>query len=689
MTNHLIHETSPYLLQHAGNPVDWHPWRRDALDRAAAEGRPILLSIGYSACHWCHVMERESFEDPEIAALMNERFVNIKVDREERPDIDQIYMNAVQALTGRGGWPLTVFLTPDGRPFYGGTYFPPEPRHGMPSFRQVLEAVSDAYASRPGEVAQAAARLLEAMSPSPSAEAESSDELPKSSLVDDAIRTLEGAYDPVHGGFGRAPKFPQPAVLELLLRYHARTGAARPLEMALHTLRRMAAGGMRDHVGGGFHRYSVDDRWLVPHFEKMLYDNALLARAYLDAFRATGAADLARVAVSTLEYVLADLTAPQGGFYSARDADSEGEEGLFYLWTPTEVDEVLDAPDAELVRRHYDITPAGNFEGRSIPHPVTDVHEEARRAGVAPDALRARLARARAAMAKARARRVPPRRDEKILASWNGLAIRTLAAAGITLGRTDFLSAARRAMAFIDARMRPGGALCHVWAAGRAHVPAFLADHGAIGNAALTLHEATLEPEWLAAARSSAEEALVAFWSEEDGIFHDTRHDAEPLVARPREITDGAIPSGTSLALELLIRLGTLLEEERYLAVARRALASSAGMMRRYPAAFGRLLSCLHRAHAAPAELVIVGPPERDDTETMLRTAWEGYRPDLVVTGGRPGDGGAHAQGFAQPLLEGRTMIDGHATAYVCRDRVCGLPLSTPAALGEALSDIT
>jgi len=546
MPNRLARQSSPYLLQHADNPVDWYPWGPEALERARELDRPILLSIGYSSCHWCHVMERESFVDPAVADVMNRSFVSVKVDREERPDIDQVYMRAVQAMTGQGGWPLTVFLTPTGEPFYGGTYFPPAPRQGMPSFRQVLDATARAWDEQPEGVRKGAAQLLSALRRAQEAAgAGDGAAVPGEELLDVAVRLMARQYDPTWGGFGGAPKFPQPVTLEVLLRQHARTGEPEPLDMALHTLRRMASGGIRDHLGGGFHRYAVDARWLVPHFEKMLYDNALLARVYLDAYRLTGAADLREVAEHTLDYVLADLRDPRGGFYAARDADSEGEEGRYYLWTAGQVLAALPDEEARPFMRCYDVTPGGNFEGRNILWLPHDLETVARAGGIGVDDLRRVLTRARDTLLALRMERVPPRRDEKVLVGWNGMALRALAEAGGTLGRADYVDAAAVGADFVLTEARRDGTLHHTWKDGKAGVPAFLEDHAALGNALLSLHEATLDRRWLDEARWCCEETLRQFWEEGAGLFHDSSaRDGERLFMRPRDPMDNATPSG-------------------------------------------------------------------------------------------------------------------------------------------------
>jgi uncharacterized protein YyaL (SSP411 family) len=672
MPNRLARESSPYLRQHADNPVDWYPWGPEALECAVREDRPILLSVGYSSCHWCHVMEHESFEDPAVADLMNRLFVNVKVDREERPDIDQVYMKAVQAMTGQGGWPMTVFLTPMGTPFFGGTYFPPAPRPGMPSFAHVLTSVHDAWTNRRDDVEAGGARLLELLKRT-STGAAGLEANP--ALIETAVRTLASRYDPRYGGFGGAPKFPQPVTLELLMRHHVRTGERAALDMVVHTLRSMATGGLRDHLAGGFHRYSVDERWLVPHFEKMLYDNALLAAAFFDAWRLTGADDLAEVVEETLDYLLTDLRDSKGGFHAARDADSEGEEGLFYVWTPAEVDEVLGPDEAPLFRRVYDVSDAGNFEGHSIlhlPHPIDAVADAE---GIAPADLRARLARSREALLRRRSQREHPFRDEKVIVSWNGLAIRTLAEAGVAFGRTDWVEAAVAAASFIQSTMRRDGRLRRSWIDGQASGPAFLEDHASLGNALLSLHAATLDPAWLDGALAECDTILEYFWDPDVGTVFDTPADGERLVVRARDAMDNATPSGVSLAAELLARAGHLTGDSRWGDAARAIVDREAESLERFGPAFGRLLSVLDRLNADPVEIVIAGG-EDDATHALLRAAHGVFLRGAVVTGLQ--DDGPSPD---MPLLRGRGRVDGQAAAWVCRSFACRLPVTEPGAL--------
>ncbi|MDE2875222.1 MAG: thioredoxin domain-containing protein [Gemmatimonadota bacterium] len=677
MPNRLASETSPYLLQHAHNPVDWYPWCDEALALARDHDRPILLSIGYSACHWCHVMERESFEDDETAALMNRSFVNIKVDREERPDVDSIYMRAVQAMTGHGGWPLTAFLTPAGVPYYGGTYFPPEPRHGMPSFRQVLAAAANAYHSRRDEVARAGAQLTEVLGRSATEPQPASGpfDLSDGRLFAHAVSAAGRTFDPTNGGFGGAPKFPQPDFLDFLLR----TGGpeSHGVSMASHTLSRMAAGGIRDHAGGGFHRYSVDARWLVPHFEKMLYDNALIARALTRA-HLLGARHLGAVAEETLDYVLEDLTSPEGVFHSARDADSEGEEGLFYLWTPAQVAAVLGRDEARLLSRVYDVSEAGNFEGRNILHLPHDLDAVARQEGVGRVELDGRLRDSLAALKDHRAARPEPLRDEKVLTSWNGFTIRALAEAGPALGRPDYTAAGARAASFLLHTMRRGDRLLRVFAAGRAHIDGFLEDYGALGNACLSLYEATLEARWLTEASWIADAVVAHFWSPAEQLFHDAPADGEALVVRPRDIMDNATPSGNSLAVELLVRLAATTGSAAHGEIAEAVFARERGTMERYPSAVGRLLTAAVQ-HATPRlEITLVGSPP--SLSGMLDVAHRHPHPNRVIAGGDPEDPAV----AALPAMEGR--LDRAGQAFVCVGTTCREPVSTPQALDAALT---
>ncbi|MEO6797926.1 MAG: thioredoxin domain-containing protein [Candidatus Dormibacter sp.] len=666
MTNRLAAETSPYLLEHAENPVDWYPWGPEALGRARAENKPILLSIGYSACHWCHVMARESFEDGEIAALMNRSFVSIKVDREERPDLDQVYMRAVQGMTGSGGWPMTVFLLPDGTPFFGGTYFPPTERHGMPSFRRVLEAVREAFTLRQPEVLQTAGQVRAFLArPTPTAAPQAL----TPALLDEAFARLARDYDPAHGGFGGAPKFPQPQLIDFLLRTNLRTAERQPLEMATTTLRAMANGGIYDQLGGGFHRYAVDGHWLVPHFEKMLYDNALLTRVYLDGWQRTGDPAFARIASQTLDFVRTEMTAPEGGFYSSLDADSEGEEGRFYVWTPAELRDALDGADAARLAAFFDVTEAGNFEGCNILHPVRPGAIEAL------DSMRARLLAVRAG-------RVRPHRDEKVLAGWNGLMLRAVAEGAHVLDRPDLEGIAIRNAQFLLSRMRSGRRMLRSFKDGRATLPGYLEDQAAVADGILSVYSLTLDDRWLDAARDLTAEMLAAFWDPDTEAFFDTAADHETLVVRPQEITDNAVPSGTSMAIDVLLRAGTLLGDASWVERARSSLARLAPTAARAPLAFGRLLAALDFQLAKPIELAVVSETP-EEGRPLLGVTRRRYLPNLVVAGGSGRD--VHPL----PLLEDRPPLEGRPTAYLCEDFVCQLPTTDPNALAAQLDRIS
>jgi uncharacterized protein YyaL (SSP411 family) len=679
--NRLATETSPYLLQHAHNPVDWYPWGTDAFDHARREDKPILLSVGYSACHWCHVMERESFENDEIAALMNRLFVSIKVDREERPDVDQIYMQAVQSMTGRGGWPMTVFMTPDGVPFYGGTYFPPVDRHGMPAFPRLLQSIADAYHGRRGEVLEAGRQLVETMGQSERLSRSAS--LLSRDVVTRAYLGLAGEFDERDGGLGQAPKFPQPMTWEAILRVWKRTGDARALEMLRRTLTRMARGGIYDQLGGGFHRYSVDAQWLVPHFEKMLYDNAQLASLYLHGWLATNDSEYRLIVEETLDYVRREMTHPAGGFYSAQDADSEGAEGKFFVWSPDEIRAALGDPAlARVALAYWGVDDGPNFEGHSILFVPRDPATVAESLGLTQDAMVASLARARQVLHAAREKRVHPGLDDKVLASWNGLMLAAFAEAAAVLGRTDYLAAAVHNAEFLASQMVRDGRLRRSWKDGQARITGYLEDHAMVGAGLLALYEATFDRKWLDESRRLAEEALRLFWSEEREAFFDTGHDQETLVVRPRNLFDNAVPSGTSVTIEWLLRLAVVLGEERYEAVALKALRPMADLMQRYPSGFGRYLSALDFHLGPVAEVALVWPPgEERGVAPLLDTVFGRYQPNRVVVGaaeGAPGAGGL-------PLLAERGTVNGRPTAYVCRHYVCQLPVTEPEALAGQL----
>jgi uncharacterized protein YyaL (SSP411 family) len=675
--NRLADETSPYLLQHAHNPVDWYPWGEEAFARARAENRPILLSVGYSACHWCHVMERESFENPDIAALMNRHFVSVKVDREERPDVDDVYMKAVQVLTGHGGWPMTVFLTPEGKPFYGGTYFPPVDRHGLPGFPRVLEAVAQAYRERPDDIAKSAGQILDRLAGLETVSGGGGPLDP--ALPQRAAEALLRHVDPDEGGLGGAPKFPHPAVFQLFLRRHRITRDPALLDAVTLTADRMAAGGIYDHVGGGFHRYSVDARWLVPHFEKMLYDNAQIPRLYLEAYQVTAKADWRRVVEETLDYVIAGLGHPDGGFYSATDADSEGEEGRYFVWSREEVARLVDPADLELVCRYWDVTETGNFEGHNILHASITAEQAGRLFGRSADQVRAAIARARARLLAARAARVPPLRDEKVLTSWNALMIGTLAEAGRVLGAPRFVAAAERGADFIWERMREGGRLLHGWARGRAKQGAFLDDYAYLAAALVDLYEATHDRRRLEQARELIA-ALDARFHDDAGGYFFTAHDEERLVARSKSGADGSVPSGNAVAAHTLLRLHHLTGEGRYLERGEEILRLYQDEAARNPFGYATYLQALELYAEGPTEVIVVA-----DTAEAAAPLWDAaarvYLPHRTLVAARPAEAAPLA-----PAKE-RPAVDRKPTAYVCRHFTCSRPVTTPEELGRLLQE--
>jgi uncharacterized protein len=664
MANRLARETSPYLLQHADNPVDWYPWGEEAFARARAEDRPILLSVGYSACHWCHVMEHESFEDPAVAEVMNRHFVNVKVDREERPDVDQIYMHAVQALTGHGGWPMTVFLTPDGAPFYGGTYFPPVDRHGLPGFPRLLQALADAWRHRRDEVLRSGQQLRAELDRT--GRLRPAEQLLTGEVLTTAFQHVGAQADEELGGVGSAPKFPQPMIWEFVLRYWKRTGNPTARTLLETTLTRMARGGIYDQLGGGFHRYSVDARWLVPHFEKMLYDNAQLAGLYLDAWLAFGVAEYRRVAEETLDYILREMTDPGGGFYSAQDADSEGEEGKFFVWTPDEIRARL-GPDAEAALAYWGVDRGANFEGRNILWLPGEPAPE-------------RLASARRRLREAREQRIHPGRDDKVLASWNGLACRAFAEAGRALGRADYVDAAVENAGFLTTALRADGRLLRSWKAGEAKLRGYLEDHAMVAAGLLAVYQATFDRRWLDAARALADEMLRLFWDPDVEGFFDTGTDHERLIVRPRNLFDNAVPCGTSVAIETLLRLRVLTGEDRYERHALAALRPIADLMGAHPMGFGRFLCALDFSLGPVVEVAVVAPAGAPGLDPLLAELFGRYLPNRVVAGAVDG-----ASTAGLPLLEGRGPVDGRATAYVCRNYACEVPVTDAAALARQL----
>jgi uncharacterized protein len=665
-SNRLARETSPYLLQHAHNPVDWYPWGEEALARARAEDKPILLSVGYSACHWCHVMEHESFENPDIAAVMNRYFVNVKVDREERPDVDHIYMQAVQSLTGRGGWPMTVFLAPDGTPFYGGTYFPPTDRHGLPGLPRLLEGIAEAWRNRRGEVIEAGRRISEHLGQSE--RLRGSVQLLTDDVLFAAFQSLSGQFDDAQGGLGGAPKFPQPMIWDFVLRMWTRTGNPRARQMVTTTLTRMARGGMYDQLGGGFARYSVDEHWLVPHFEKMLYDNAQLASLYLAGWLAFADPEYRRITEETLDYILREMTDPAGGFYSAQDADSEGHEGKFFVWTEEEIRSLLPPPDAEAALRYWGVDRGPNFEGKNILF-------------VAEEPAPEQIAAARRQLFDARERRVHPGRDDKVLASWNGLACRAFAEAGRALGRADYVAAAVRNANFVLTAMRSGGRLQRTWKGGEAKLNGYLEDHAMVALALVAVYEATFERRWLDEARALADVMLALFWDDAIEGFYDTGKDHEALIVRPRNLYDNAVPCGSSVAIEALLRLALLLGEPRYEDNAVKALRPMADLMSRYGAGFGRFLGALDFHLGPVVEVALIAAPQ-GGWSPLAEEVFGRYLPNRAVVGAVEGDRKTAA---GIPLLEGRGTLDGRVTGYVCRNYACQLPTTEPGVLGSQL----
>ena len=663
MANRLAAETSPYLLQHKDNPVDWYPWGEEALQRARREDLPILLSVGYSACHWCHVMERESFEDGETAAYMNEHFVNVKVDREERPDVDAIYMEAVQGMTGQGGWPMTVFLDPEGVPFYGGTYFPPDPRGGLPSFRMVMEAVIEAFGNRRDEIRARAPRTREQLGAI--ARIEPSSQLPDPRLLDEAVAGLRRAADPRHGGFGGAPKFPPASTLDFLL-------ARGVTDIAELTLDAMAAGGIYDHLGGGFARYSVDAVWLVPHFEKMLYDNALLARAYLHGWQTLGHERYRRVCAETLDWALREMRGPEGGFYSALDADSEGEEGRFYVWTPAQIRELL-GEGAEPVIEYFGVTEQGNFEGRNVLHLASGADSPP------PEGFEA----ARRTLYEARSQRVWPGLDDKRLAAWNALMISALAEAGAVLERPDYLDAATACAEFVLDQMRdPEGRLLRTYNEGQARLGAYLEDHALLLEALLDLYEASFERRWFEQARALAATLIERFGDRARGGFFSTASDQEQLIARRKEIGDHPIPAGNSAAALGLLRLAALTGERSYELQALGVLRLFHAVALRHPDAFAHLLKSLDFALGRGREVALLAPAESGDPAAdvaeLARVVRAAYRPRLVLAAGAEGED-------LPQLLAGRTAVEGRPAAYLCENFSCRMPVTEPDQLRGAL----
>jgi uncharacterized protein len=667
--NRLINETSPYLLQHADNPVDWYPWSKEALDRAAKEDKLILLSIGYSACHWCHVMEHESFENAAIAQVMNDNFVNIKVDREERPDLDQIYMTAVQMMTGSGGWPLTVFLLPTGSPIFGGTYFPPEDRYNRPGFRRVLETISEAYRDKRSDVLEGAKNLVQHMNQPSAAKAGIHTISP--TLLEHAHQALGSRFDSREGGFGAAPKFPPSMSIDFLLRYHHRSNDENALRMARLTLDKMAYGGMYDQVGGGFHRYSTDERWLVPHFEKMLYDNALLARAYLDAYRVTGDPLYKRITEETLDFVVREMRDQNGAFYSTQDADSEGVEGKFYVWGLGEFQDVVGA-DADILAKYFDVTEPGNFEEQNILNVPRPPELFAKLENLPIEDLMSKIEAAKKKLYAAREKRIKPGRDEKVLTDWNGLMLRAFAEAAAFLNRDDYRAVAESNATFVLNTVWDGSRLLHSFKDGRARFNGYLDDYANIADGLFALYELTFDYKWLEHAQRISDRMIEQFWDSDAGGFYFTGKDHEPLITRSKDYFDNATPSGNSIAADVLVRMAALLDRADYRQKAEEIFVSAAAVMKQYPSAFGRMLAAMDFYIGPSREIAIVGEPGE-----FLAILRKQYLPRSVAAAG-PDDRIA--------VLRERPLLEGKPTAYVCENYTCKRPVTDPASFQNDLA---
>lgn len=674
MANRLANEKSPYLLQHAGNPVNWYPWGDEAFDKAKSEDKPVFLSIGYSTCHWCHVMERESFENEDVAAILNSSYVAIKVDREERPDIDHVYMSVCQAMTGQGGWPLTILMTPEKKPFFAGTYFPKYSRMGMPGLVDILTVVSDQWKRERDKFIQAGDQITGALSGWSTSPA--SGRLTKDTL-DQAFKQLRGRFDQHFGGFGSAPKFPMPSTLFFLLRYWKRSGKPDALAMVEKTLEAMSRGGIYDHVGFGFSRYSTDPKWLVPHFEKMLYDNALLALAYTEAFQATGHDYYARIAREIFTYVLRDMTAPEGGFYSAEDADSEGVEGKFYVWIPAEIKEVLGEKDGELFCHLFDITARGNFEGHNIPNLISaPMGKASKKYALEPGELAAKVEELRQKVFTARGKRVHPYKDDKILTAWNGLMIAALAKGAAVFDEPVYRQAAARAVDFIYQHMRrPDGRLLARFRDGEANFPAYLDDYVFLTWGLLELYQATFEAVYLEKAIELVKQTLDLFWDQENSGFYFNGADAEQLITRPKEIYDGALPSGNSVALANLLRLARLTGDEALTETAEKLISAYAGEVGQNPHGYPHFLIGVDFLLGPSREILIAGETEDPWVNKMLQTVRKKFLPEAVVVFHPAGTAGKDIEKIA-PFLKEQRPIEGKATAYICQNYACQAPVT-------------
>ena len=680
-TNRLIHETSPYLRQHAHNPVDWYPWGQEALDKAKREDKPILLSIGYSACHWCHVMERESFENEAIAEVMNAHFVNIKVDREERPDLDTLYMNYVQMTTGSGGWPMTVFLTPDQIPFYGGTYFPPEDRSGRPGFGRLCLTLAEAYREKREEIEARGPEIVQSLA--------AMNTLPPgagkvtAASLDLAFDQLVPRFDRTHGGFTGAPKFPGSMSLAFLLRHFSRAGRQEGRDFVALSLQKMARGGMYDQLGGGFHRYSVDERWLVPHFEKMLYDNALLSRLYLEAYQLDPQPLYARVVEEILDYVVREMLNPQGGFYSTQDADSEGHEGKFFIWTPREIGEILGEEEGKVFCRYYDVTAQGNFEGANILNVPRPLEQVARELSLSPGELSRILSEGRQRLFREREKRIKPHRDEKILTGWNGMMGVSFVEASVVLQRADYLEVARRNARFLLKHLCRKGRIFRTHKDGVSKLRGYLDDYANLVEQLLALYQATGEREWLDQAVIYNDAMLELFWDREQAAFFLTGKEHEKLVTPVRDVYDNATPAGSSVAVFNLLKLAILTGNMEYRSIAETNLESMHLPLTRYPNGFGYLLGAADFYLGPVKEIAVVGDPESGETRRLLEVVHGRFLPNKVVAILDPNatDGAGDL-----PLLEGKTLVKGRPAAYVCENYTCKAPVTEPSQLELALN---
>ena len=680
LPNRLSTETSPYLIQHSDDPVDWYPWGEEALRKSRELDKPILLSIGYSACHWCHVMQHESFQNPEIAEQMNKQFINIKVDREERPDLDSIYMRAIQLLTGHGGWPMTVFLTPERKPFYGGTYFPPRDTHGIPGFKTVLDSLNSAYYKQRDEIENATDNIIKLIHKN--ADHANFHGKPSQEDLDRAFSILSKEFDPIYGGFGGAPKFPQPMILSFLLRYHYSTNNVDALRMVEFTLKRMAYGGIYDQLGGGFHRYSTDAKWLVPHFEKMLYDNALLSRVYLETYKITGNHFYKKILKDTLDYVLREMTATDGGFFSSQDADSENVEGKFFLWSQEEILDELGYDDFLLFSRLFDISPEGNFENENILNIKEDLQAIAESAEISAKQVESIIQKNKQHLLDVRNKRIAPSVDEKQLTSWNGLMLTVLADAAGTLQEKNYELAAIRNASFLRDNLFKGTRLLRTHNKGLSKLNGYLEDYSFLALGMLSVYKLTLDPTWLKTARDLIDDMLDLFWEETELTFYDTGADHETLMIRPRESFDNAIPSGASVACSVLLQISVLTGEKHYHEVASKALESITNLATQHPYGMGEWLGVLDFYVNKSNEVAIIGNLEDPDGKALLQVIYDKFLPHTVFAASMVGD----PKGLdSSPILKFRTKINGKPSAYVCTNYSCQSPVTDPEDLAKQL----